>query len=51
MFTVEWNETTGNEMITCAEDPTICPNIETLENMKTISIWGAYSFFLSYYYL
>merc|ERR1719436_1102503 len=40
MFTVEWDEATGDAIITCAEDPTVCPDVETLEDMKTISIWG-----------
>jgi len=40
MFSVEWDEATGDQIITCAEDPTVCPDVETLQNMKTISIWG-----------
>jgi len=40
MFSVEWDEATGDQIITCAEDPTVCPDIETLRNMKTIAIWG-----------
>merc|ERR1719411_1056154 len=40
MFSVEWDEATGDQIITCEEDPTVCPDIETLRNMKTIAIWG-----------
>jgi len=40
MFSVEWDEATGDQIITCAEDPKVCPDVETLQNMKTISIWG-----------
>merc|ERR1712224_390112 len=40
MFSVEWDEATGDHIITCEEDPTVCPDVDTLRNMKTISIWG-----------
>jgi len=40
MFSVEWDEATGDQVITCAEDPTVCPDEETLRNMKTIALWG-----------
>merc|ERR1712032_1457681 len=40
MFSVEWDEATGDQIITCADDPTVCPDMETLQYMKTIAIWG-----------
>jgi len=40
MFSVEWDEATGDQIITCAEDPTVCPDMETLKNMGTMAIWG-----------
>ena len=40
MFSVEWDEATGDQIITCAEDPTVCPDMETLKNMETMAIWG-----------
>merc|ERR1711865_212227 len=40
MFSVEWDEATGDQKITCAEDPTVCPDKETLEDMQTIALWG-----------
>ena len=39
-FSVEWDEATGDQIITCAEDPTVCPDPETLKNMETMAIWG-----------
>ena len=40
MFSVEWDEATGDQIVTCAEDPTVCPDPETLKNMETMAIWG-----------
>jgi len=40
MFSVEWDEATGDQIITCEEDPTVCPDEETLRNMQTIALWG-----------
>merc|ERR1712107_530206 len=40
MFSVEWDEATGDQIITCAEDPSVCPGENVLQNMETISIWG-----------
>lgn len=40
MFSVEWDEATGDQIVTCAEDPSVCPSESVLQNMETISIWG-----------
>ena len=40
MFSVEWDEATGEQKITCADDPTVCPDMETLQNFMTMAIWG-----------
>lgn len=40
MFTVRWSDLTGDAIVTCAENPDFCPDMRTLQNMKTISIWG-----------
>jgi hypothetical protein len=40
MFSVEWDEATGDQKITCADDPTVCPDMETLQSMNTMAIWG-----------
>jgi hypothetical protein len=39
-FTVRWNDATGDAIVTCQEDDSVCPDIGTLQNMKTISLWG-----------
>jgi hypothetical protein len=40
MFSVEWDEATGDQKITCADDPTVCPDMKTLQNILTMAIWG-----------
>ena len=40
MFSVEWDEATGDQKITCAKDPYVCPDIETLQDIEVIAIWG-----------
>merc|ERR1719491_2899036 len=40
MFSVEWDGATGDQVITCAEDPAVCPDLETLQDMQTIALWG-----------
>jgi len=39
-FTVRWDDATGDAIVTCAENEDFCPDIETLRDMKTISLWG-----------
>ena len=39
-FTVRWNDATGDPIVSCAEDENFCPDVSTLQNMKTISVWG-----------
>ena len=39
-FTVRWDDATGNAVVTCEENEDFCPDVDTLRNMKTISIWG-----------
>ena len=39
-FSSHWDDATGKTKITCLEDPSVCPTVETLQNMKTISVWG-----------
>merc|ERR1711865_894035 len=36
MFSVEWDEATGDQIVTCAEDPSVCPSESVLQNMETI---------------
>ncbi|KAI2511853.1 hypothetical protein MHU86_2585 [Fragilaria crotonensis] len=39
-FSSHWDDATGDQIVSCTEDSTYCPDVETLSNMKTISIWG-----------
>lgn len=39
-FTDFWDDATGLPIHTCADDPQYCPNTETLQDMKTMSIWA-----------
>uniref|UniRef100_A0A7S3PW85 NADH:ubiquinone oxidoreductase intermediate-associated protein 30 domain-containing protein n=1 Tax=Chaetoceros debilis TaxID=122233 RepID=A0A7S3PW85_9STRA len=39
-FTVRWDDATGDPIVTCEEDDTFCPDLATLQDIKTISIWG-----------
>jgi hypothetical protein len=39
-FTVRWDDKTGDAIKTCEEDASFCPDIKTLKNMETISLWG-----------
>ena len=39
-FTVRWDDATGDAITTCEENESFCPDVKTLQNMKTISIWG-----------
>ena len=39
-FTVRWDDATGDAIVTCAENEDFCPDVETLRDMKTISLWG-----------
>lgn len=39
-FTVRWDDATGDAVVTCEEDESFCPDVKTLQDMKTISLWG-----------
>ena len=39
-FSSHWDDATGDQIVTCAEDAEYCPDAATLSNIKTISIWG-----------
>lgn len=39
-FSDNWDDATGHVKVSCEEDPQYCPDILTLQNFKTISIWG-----------
>jgi len=39
-FSSHWSDATGKTTVTCRDDPSVCPTLETLRDMKTISIWA-----------
>merc|ERR1712037_665735 len=39
-FSDDWNDATGAQKKTCAENKIYCPDKRTLEDLLTISIWG-----------
>merc|ERR1711862_757512 len=39
-FSDYWDDATGDAIVTCHENKKYCPNLKTLMNMKTISIWA-----------
>jgi hypothetical protein len=39
-FSNHWDDATGEPITKCADDSKACPTTSSLENMKTISIWG-----------
>lgn len=40
LFTVRWSDLNGDPIVSCAENEDFCPDKKTLQNMKTISLWG-----------
>jgi len=39
-FTDFWDDATGDPIYTCQQHTEYCPDVKTLENMKTMSIWA-----------
>ena len=39
-FSDYWDHYTGDQMITCAEDPRVCPTTESLANLQQLSFWA-----------
>merc|ERR1719162_2096035 len=39
-FTSNWNDGTGDAIVTCAQESKYCPDTDTLQSMGTFSIWG-----------
>lgn len=39
-FSAKWNEGTGDQEVSCAENAAYCPDAATLQNMATFAIWG-----------
>jgi len=40
MFSDHWSPATGEQTVTCAEDPKVCPTAEDLAGIKSIEIWA-----------
>ena len=38
MFSDKWDPYTGDQTITCAEDPNVCPTVDALKNLRRISL-------------
>jgi len=38
MFSDKWDPGTGDQTITCAEDPNVCPTVDALKNLRRISL-------------
>ena len=39
-FSDYWRRATGDQTITCSEDPKVCPKANDLKNIKSIEIWA-----------
>merc|ERR1712165_648187 len=39
-FSSEWDPATGDQTVTCAEDPKVCPTSKDLAEIKSIEIWA-----------
>ena len=40
MFSEKWDPATGDQEVTCAEDPSVCPTAKALEYIERIEIWA-----------
>ena len=38
MFSDKWDPGTGEQTVTCAEDPDVCPTLDSLKNLRRISV-------------
>ena len=39
-FSAKWDPGTGDQMVSCKENPKYCPDGKTLKDMETFAIWG-----------
>lgn len=39
-FSAAWDDNSGNQVVTCQQEPKYCPDKATLQDMATISLWG-----------
>jgi hypothetical protein len=40
MFSNEWDPATGDQTVTCADDPKVCPTAEDLSNLRRFELWA-----------
>merc|ERR1712136_553247 len=39
-FKAKFSVPEGEQLVTCAEDPSVCPTAETLSNLRRITLWA-----------
>jgi len=39
-FSLHWDEGTGDILTSCSDDESVCPDLETLRDMKALAFWG-----------
>lgn len=39
-FSDRWDDATGKTVVACKDDKQFCPSLDTLRDMKTMSLWG-----------
>lgn len=39
-FTARWSDETGEAIVSCKQNPDFCPDLDTLRNFKSFSIWA-----------
>ena len=39
-FSSKWDPATGDQTVTCAEDPKVCPTIDDLGRIRRIELWA-----------
>ena len=40
MFSNEWDPATGDQTVSCADDPKVCPTVEDLSSLKRFEVWA-----------
>ena len=40
MFSNKWDSATGDQIVTCAEDPKVCPTSNDLAHIRQVGIWA-----------
>jgi hypothetical protein len=40
MFSNKWDPATGDQTVTCADDPKVCPTAEDLSSLRRFELWA-----------